>query len=153
ALPRHRWPRWIESATLFTSSVSSFEDHSGFQHQYLADRDQAGSEHDQQHRCAGQRHDPRRHPESRRYRLDRYGHDDAEQCRPTHAEAVADRANEGGLQKAHADEADVADAHCLERAELLEVLDGEHVKRLPGDGGADNESQGHRDAEVDWNPG
>ena len=47
----------------------------------------------------------------------------------------------------------VAHAHRLERAELVQVLQREQVKRLPGDGAADDEAERDGDAEVDRDAG
>ena len=60
--------------------------------------------------------------------------DVAEQRRQAHADAVADDAHHQRLQQDHADDPPIADAHRLQGAELLEVLDREQVKRLPRDG-------------------
>ena len=53
------------------------------------------------------------------------------------------------LDQDHGNDAPVAHAHCLERAELLQVLHREQIKRLPGDGGADQEREQYGGAEVD----
>ena len=44
------------------------------------------------------------------------------------------------MQQDHARDAAVAQAQRLERAELADVLDGEEVERLPGDGRAHDQA-------------
>ena len=69
----------------------------------------------------------------------------------SHPQSVTNSAHNSRLQQDHPNQTNIRHTHGLQRAELLEILKREQVKRLSCNCRSDNETQGNRDSEIDRN--
>src|SRR6266571_859095 len=131
--------------------VSPPEDRSRLEDEHPPDAEYAGHDHHEQDAGAGQRDAlPHQDDAARRHLVKS---DLEERGRHAGADGEAKSRHAPGLQEDHADESAVRDAHGLEGAELLQILDREQVEGLAGDHRPDDEGHGDGDAEVDRDAG
>src|SRR5262245_5808372 len=141
-----------QAALGWPPASSATEDLRRLQHEDAPDAEDAGYDHHEQDAGGGEGDAlPHEHDAPRRHLLQRDLEEGGGHPGP---QREAQRGDAGRLQQDHADQAQVAHAHRLERPELLEVLDREQVERLPRhhrshhQGHADGDAEVHGDAGV-----
>src|SRR5262245_38322853 len=142
--PRHNTPT---RSSVVTPSRS--EDRSRLKDQNSANAEQTRDADDEQDASGRQRDAlPHQHDVTR---VELAKHDLKERGRQTGAKREPESAGRERLQQDHPDETPVRDTHCLERAELFQVVDREEIERLASDHGADDDRDTDGDAEVHGN--